>query len=158
MNYATRVLAALAASVLAGGVVAAGPPAELLAQLLRSSQQTIVGTVVETKASRVRNASGDEIIVTRAMIRVSETLKGRRMAWVPLELEGGTLDGITMGVSDLPLLERGDRGVFLVEAAGPGRFAPRGRGAGILKLDENDRLEGLGLSLAEVRSLARRAR
>ena len=158
MTYTIRVLAALAAPVLAGVVVAAGPPADLLAQRLRDSPHTIIGTVVETQARRVRTPFGDEIILTRAMIRVSETLKGPRVAWVPLEVEGGTVDGITMGVSDLPLLTKGERAVFLVEAAEPGRYLPHGRGAGILKLDDDDRIEGLGIGLAELRSIARGVR
>ena len=111
-------------------------------------------TVAETTSRYQENESGDQIIVTSARLAVSEIVKGPGGP-ATLEIEGGTVDGITMRVSSLPALSRGERAVFFLEPGRSGEFRPHLRGQGILKLDENDRVRGSSLSLDDIRRMAR---
>jgi hypothetical protein len=129
------------------------PPADAL-----SAAFSIVGTVNETRPARRRSSFGDEIIVTTAIIRVGETLRGKGPAWLALEVEGGTINDITMEASDTPLLNRGDRAVFLIDRLPDGRFVPHRRGSGILRLQADDHIRDSTLTLADVRRLASEAR
>ena len=134
------------------------PPADALSAGLRSAAFIIVGTVSETRPARRRSSFGDEIIVTTAIIRVGETLRGKGPAWLALEVEGGTINDITMEASDTPLLNRGDRAVFLIDRLPDGRFVPHRRGSGILRLQADDHIRDTTLTLADVRRLAAEAR
>ena len=132
-------------------------PADLK-KALQAASFTLVGTVTDTKPSRRRSAWGDELIVTTAVLRTDEVLKGAPPTWVPIELEGGTIGDITMEASHTPLVHKGDRAVFLVDRLSDGRYTAHQRGAGILKLRADDRLEDSTLGLNEIRQLAREAR
>ncbi len=145
------------AILMAAHTLAAEPTPAALKSALQEANFTLVATVTDTKPSRRRSAWGDEIIVTTAVLRTEETLKGAPPTWVPIELEGGTLDGVTMEASHTPLMRKGDRAVFLVDRLADGRYIAHHRGAGILKLRADDRLEDSALSLNEVRQLAREA-
>lgn len=153
----TRVFVATASAVVFSVAAHAGPAEIVLQRQLKTAAVTVVGQVVETRAARSQNASGDEIIITHAVVRVTETLRGPRVAWLPLELEGGTLDGVTLKVSDVPLVQEGDRAVFLADRRGE-RFVLHGRGAGVLALDAADAIEGTHLHLEDVRRMAREVR
>jgi hypothetical protein len=135
-------------------VAADAQTAEMTAGLQRA-KLSVIGSVSETRASRRRSSHGDEIIVTTAVVRVSESLRGNAPAWVSLDVEGGTLNGVTLEVSDTPLLRRGDRAVFLIEQLPDRRYVPLRGGAGIFKLKPDDSLENLPLTLNDVRRLAR---
>lgn len=75
-----------------------------------------------------------------------------------LVLEGGTVDGITLRVSSLPTLARGERAVFFLETGqDDGQFRPHLRGQGILKLDSSNRVPRSSLTLDEIRRLAQAA-
>jgi hypothetical protein len=146
----------LFAIVTVPGTLAQSPPAELTTALKRA-KFAIVGTITETRASRRRSSWGDDIIVTTAIVRTDETLRGAPPSWTALELEGGTLNGVTMEASDTPLTARGERAVFLVDQLSDGRYIAHGRRAGILKLRPDDRVVDSALTLNDVRRLAQEA-
>jgi len=100
---------------------------------------------------------GDRVIVTHTQLQVEETLKGASAQLVALTIEGGTVGDITMRVSDMSPLRKGDRGVFFLDSDQAGGNRPHGRGLGILKLDANNRIAGSDLSLGQVKTLVRGA-
>lgn len=120
----------------------------------RGAARVVVATVADTTSRYEQNESGDQIIVTSARLAVSEIVKGQGGP-VTLEIEGGTVDGITMRVSSIPSLSRGERAVFFLTPGRSGEFRPHLRGQGILKLDENDRVRGSSLKLDDIRRMAR---
>jgi hypothetical protein len=120
----------------------------------RGAARVVVATVGDTTSRHERNDSGDELIVTYATLAVEEALKGP-VGPVTIALEGGTIDGITMRVSSLPTLSKGERAVFFLAPGKSGEFRPHLRGQGILKLDANDRVPGSSLTLNEIRRLSR---
>ena len=125
-----------------------------LPERVRGASRVVVATVAETTARYERNDFGDELIVTYARLAVEESVKGAAGP-ATLALEGGTVDGITMRVSSLPTLARGERAVFFLTPGRNGEFRPHLRGQGILKLDSIDHVRGSSLSLGEIRRLAR---
>ena len=86
-------------------------------------------------------------------LEVEETLKGTPSDVRWLELEGGTLDGVTLHVSDMPSMQSGERAVFFLDG-GPTAHKPHLRGQGVLKLDGQNVVHGSSLRLDEVRRLA----
>jgi len=107
------------------------------------------------------NEFGDELIVSRTHLRVDTVLKGGRQTddeVVVMELEGGTIGDLTLDVSDLPSLERGERAVVFLGRNSRGALVPHGRGHGILKLESSGRVTGTQLTLAAVRQAVERAR
>jgi len=130
----------------------AGQP-HTIQERARGAARVVVATVTETSARRERNEFGDDLIITRAQLSVDEAVKGPAGP-ATLALEGGTVDGITMRVSDLPSLQRGERAVFFLSPGRNGEFQPHLRGQGILKLDTNDRVLDSSLTLDEIRRLA----
>jgi hypothetical protein len=146
--------------MVAGALAVSGP--SLAAQVgqprtiqerARGAARVVVATVVETSARRERNEFGDDLIITRAQLSVDEAVKGPGGP-TTLTLEGGTVDGITMRVSDLPSLKKGERAVFFLAPGRDGEFQPHLRGQGILKLDKDNRVPDSSLTLAEIRRLA----
>jgi hypothetical protein len=123
----------------------------------RGAARVVVASVAETTSRYERNKYGDELIVTAARLVVEEAIKGTDDAIV-MELEGGTVDGITMRVSDLPSIAKGERAVFFLTAGRNGSYEPHLRGQGILKLDDRDQVRGTNLSLNDIRRLTKEAR
>src|SRR5262249_39659889 len=120
-------------------------------QRLRGADRVVVGTIRRTEALMQTNAFGDRIIVTRAYVEVEETMRGDQDDSAIVEVEGGTLDGITLRVSSLPLLQAGRRAVFSLKrvptdphawADSTATFVPHQRGLGIMDLGSDDRLKG----------------
>jgi len=136
----------------------AQPQTAALNAALKQAKFAIVGTITETRASRRRSSWGDDIIVTTAIVRTDERLRGVAPSWTALDLEGGTLNGVTMEASDTPLTRRGERAVFLMDQLADGRLIAHGRRTGILKLRPDDRVEDSTLTLDDVRRLALEAR
>jgi hypothetical protein len=132
-------------------------PATPLAERARGAARVVVATVTETEAALEVNEHGDELIVTRARLRVEEALKGSADAAV-ITVEGGTLDGVTMRASTLPSLTRGERAVFFLEPGKRGELRPHLRGRGILKLDSHETVPGSSLTLSEIRKAVRAAK
>ena len=145
-------------SVIATAVVCLGFAAAAAAQSpdvaahAKKADKVVVATVEDVVPRYAVNEFGDRLIVSEVWLRVEETLKGTPQGLVSMDVEGGTIGDVTLKVSDLPILRRGERGVFLMDAAGAGKGRPHGRGAGILKLDQADRVAGTNLRLADVRA------
>jgi len=65
---------------------------------------------------------------------------------------------LTLNVSDLPALHRGDRGVFFLTTTKTTVHRPHDRGFGIVKLDASNHVAGSTTTLAEVKAAVRAAR
>lgn len=118
----------------------------------------VVVAVVEDVVSRFDvNEFGDRLIMSQTWVRVSETLKGAPAELLPVDVEGGTIGDLTLNVSDMPSLRKGDRAVFFLEASKTGGNKPHGRGDGILQLDAAGRVRGSNMTLNDVRSVVRSA-
>ena len=143
-------LVALAAPVTLSAAL--GQPATIQ-ERAHGAQRVVVASVADTTANYQRNQFGDNLIVTHARLAVEETIKGSGGP-VMVALEGGTVNGITLHVSSLPSLSRGERAVFFLTAGANGEFAPYLRGQGILKLDSTNHVKGSSLSLDDVRRMA----
>jgi hypothetical protein len=148
---------ALTAALLVVSAIGAGASSDRpvpLNERAAGAARVVVATAVDIEARFDTNASGDQLIVSRVRLQVHETLKGEPGdAWV--DVEGGTVDGITFRVSDLPEIHRGDRAVFFLERATGGVHTPHRRGLGILPLDEQNVVRGSSLDLEEIRRVAR---
>ena len=137
------------------GLAASDRPPATLAERVAGAQRVVVATTENIESRMQKNRFGDELIVSRVRLRVVETLKGVASDAALLDLEGGTLNGVTLRVSDLPDLVPGERAVFFLGAGSKGIHQPHLRGQGILKLDENDYVRGSSLGLDEIRRVAR---
>lgn len=118
--------------------------------------QKIVVAVVEDISPRFDvNEFGDRLIISQTWVRVSETLKGSSVNVLPVDVEGGTIGDLTLAVSDLPALHKGDRAVFFLDSTASGGNKLHGRGQGVMKLDSGDRVQGSNMMLSDVRALVR---
>jgi hypothetical protein len=136
----------------------ATPSAEMTGRL-RGAQKAIVGKVIGVRPRLQRNEWGDQLIVSRLTVAIDEHLKGggtERTADV--DVEGGTLNGLTLHVGHQPALDTGDRTVLLLDAGPGGVWVPHHKALGVLKVDSNERIAGSSLRLADVRDAARAAR
>jgi hypothetical protein len=127
-----------------------------LDERIAGAQKVVVASARSVDASWRENTYGDRLIVSRVLLNVEETLKGtpsNSPVW--MEMEGGTLDGMTLRVSDLPELQPGERAVFFLDQGENGISTPHLRGQGILKLDHDDFVRGSSLRLDAIRTLAR---
>ena len=157
-----HVLAASIFSLTLASPVAAqhGPPVDMTS-LARGADRVVVATVTRVAPVFQTNEFGDELIVSRTHLRVDAVLKpgpGADDQPLVLELEGGTIGDLTLDVSDLPKLARGERAVLFLRRNSRGATVPHGRGHGILKLDSSDRIQGTPLTLSAVRQAVGRAR
>ncbi len=117
-----------------------------------------MATATSVKPTWRTNAYGDRLIVSEVVLTVQETLKGRSAGTVQMDLEGGTLDGVTLRVSSLPDLKPGERAVFFLDRTLSGSHVPHLKGLGILKLDGTDRVIDSSLQLADIRQMVLGAR
>jgi hypothetical protein len=124
-----------------------------LVDIARGAHRVVVATVTHVQPVFQVNEYGDQLIVSRTHLRVDEVLKGSRAdgQTVVMEVEGGTLGDLTMTVSDLPVMSRGERAVVFLRQNTRGAMVPHERGDGILKLDSSDHVRESGLSLAAIR-------
>ena len=149
--------------VLGMGLVCLLAPAPLAAQApealpdVGNADKVVVAVVEDVVPRYAVNEFGDRLIVSEVWLRVEETLKGAPENLVPIEVEGGTVGDVTMRVSDLPMLRKGERGLFLLDANRNGKRRPHGRGEGILKIDRSDRVIGSNLRVADVRASVKRS-
>lgn len=133
-----------------------GPPSDLPSRA-KGAGRIVVARVLDVRAQFQTNRFGDQLIVSTAMLEVSETLKGAPASMLQIEVEGGTVGDLTLKVSDLPSLARGERAVFFLDDAGGGVMLPHERGRGILKLSQNDDVPDIGVTLDDVRRQVRDA-
>jgi hypothetical protein len=122
-----------------------------LAERARGAERVIVGRVAAVDPVWRVNEFGDRLIVSVVRVAVDQTLKGQTQPAVDVEVEGGTLDGLTLRVSDLTTFTAGERAVFYLRRNPRGAFVPHLRGQGLLKLDRSDRVPGSSLTLDEIR-------
>ena len=125
-----------------------------LEERIAGAREVVVAEAQAVSASWRQNEHGDRIIVSRVLLQVAETLKGSGARHLWLEVEGGTVDGVTLEVSSLPLMQEGDRAVFFLN---PERevYRPFLKGQGILALDEDGMVEGSSLHLNTIRRMSR---
>jgi hypothetical protein len=144
-----------AAAVIGGAAAAASDRGLPVADRAKGAQTIVVASVVEVTAALERNAYGDRIIVSHALLRVEEALKGAAPQLVPLDVEGGTVGDLTMQVSDMDAIGKGDRGVFFINRSKAGANVPHLRGNGIIKLDGGNRVRGSNATLDDVKRLVK---
>lgn len=148
---------ALLAFVSAGTLTASASSGRIasLDERIDGSQRVIVAHARSVDAGWRENNYGDRLIVSRVLLDVEETLKGPATSnAVSMDLEGGTLDGFTLVVSDLPTLQPGERAVFFLDQDQNGITTPHLRGQGILKLDDNNFVRGSSLRVEDIRNAA----
>jgi hypothetical protein len=150
--------AAVAAAILllSGSHLLAGPSADLV-QRFQGAQRAVVGKIASAEARWERNQWGDELIVTRMTVDVEETLRGVASRRLAVDVEGGTIDGLTLHVAHQPELSPGDRAVLILNEVQSGVHVPHRKGLGLLRLDANNNVEGTSTTLADVRAAARSA-
>ena len=160
-----RPLAALNLVALNGAVlslclgVSAGPASAqgrvaTLEQRFTGAERVVVAAASAVSAGWRQTVYGDRIIVTRVLLNVDETFKGAAAEQLWLEIEGGTVDGVTLEVSSVPLMHAGERAVFFLDAAEGNLHRPFLKGQGILKLDKDELVRGSTLHLNQIRSLS----
>lgn len=133
-----------------------GPPPDI-ASRAKGAGRIVVARVADVRAQFATNRFGDQLIISTAVLEVTETLKGAPQSALQVEIEGGTVGDLTLKVSDLPSLREGERAVFFLDAGTGGVSLPHGRGRGILKLSQTDQVENSGLSLGQLRQQIRTA-
>jgi len=149
-TYAVAVLAVCAAASIAFASDSRPVP---LAERIQGAEVVVVATPTSVDPSWRENGLGDRLIVSRYVLQAHETLKGRRAQAMSLDLDGGTLDGMTLRVSSSPVLAPGERAVFFLDG-GNGAYHAHLKGQGILKLDDQDVVRGSSLTLGEIRRAA----
>jgi hypothetical protein len=153
----TPLLVLLALFASRSPVVAADVPPGIL-RLLELADTVVVSTVERVEPQWQENDRGDRLIVSKTMVQSLEALKGELAMPVWIDVEGGTLDGVTLRVSSAPLLETGERAVLFLRRQSDGRFALVEGGIGVLKLDARDLVRGTTISLADIRLAAQGGR
>jgi hypothetical protein len=135
---------------------AADPPVDLPAAA-RAANHVVVATVTTIESAFDENEFGDRLIVSRVAFRVDETLKGQRETTGVIILEGGTVGDLTLRVSDMPQMERGQRAVLFMNPSTKGGHVPYGRGRGVMKLDTDNRVVGTALTIDDIKAAVRQA-
>ena len=154
MRTCAPMLAWLAATLFGPGLaVASAQDARSvpLAERARGAERVIVGSVTSVNPVWQVNEFGDRLIVSVVRVAVNETLKGPSLPTMDVDVEGGTLDGVTLRVSDQTSFAVGERAVFYLRRNVRGRFVPHLRSQGTLKLDQFDRVPENGLTLETIR-------
>jgi hypothetical protein len=113
-----------------------------LIQQARGAKKVVVGTVTNVTSTFDVNAYGDRLIVSNAQLHVDETLKGPKEPAVTFTVEGGTVGELSLSVSDMPVMEVGERAVVFLDDTNRGGHVPHGRGYGVLKLNANNQVDG----------------
>ena len=117
----------------------------------RGARKVVIAKTVSVTPTWRTTAHGDRLIVSEVALQVEETLKGTPASVVWLEMEGGTIDGVTLAVSSFTPMKAGERAVFFLDETSSGLHLPHLKGMGIMKVDANDRILGSSLRLEEVR-------
>jgi hypothetical protein len=139
------------AAVLLGSSAYAGQDTAELSERARDAERVVVGRVAAVNPVWRNNDHGDRLIISVVRVTVDETLKGQAQQQVDVEVEGGTIDGLTLRVSDMQAFLPGDRAVFYLARSQRGTFVPHERGRGLLKIDREGRVAGSATTLEQVR-------
>jgi hypothetical protein len=147
-------LALLAALLLPVGAANAAVILKSVEEMARGSASVVVARVV-TVTSRelpLDGTTGNHVIVSDAQLVVENRLAGSGSATLTVTVPGGTIDGLSMAVSEAPRFAVGDRCVLFLDGAG--RVVADRQG----KLDvEGDWVPGVSQSLATVEARISRA-
>jgi hypothetical protein len=149
-----RTLFAVSLVCLGAATVSAsiGPDVDI-ATRAKGAKKVVVATVVDVQSTFDINEYGDRLIVSHALLQVDETMRGTREEAATVTVEGGTVGDLTLKVSDMPMMVKGDRAVMFLDESTRGGYVPHGRGQGVLKLDSGNRVAGTSLTLDEIRSI-----
>jgi len=112
----------------------------------------VLATVTDVESEFGENAYGDRLILSQVRMQVNETMKGAHEGSLVVTLEGGTVGDLTLDVSDMPTMEKGERAVLFLSSTPGGSYVPSGRGAGVVKVDDDDRVVGENLTIDDVRA------
>jgi hypothetical protein len=132
------------------------PPIDLETQA-RGARKVVLATVVDVQSAFGENDFGDRLILSQVTLRADETLKGPHEATVVVTLEGGSVGGVTLDVSDMPQMERGQRAVLFLTGSAAGGLVPYSRGRGVMTLDADDRVTGTDLTVDDIRAVVKAA-
>ena len=122
-----------------------------LAERARGAEIVVVGRVASVAPEWQVNEFGDRLIISVVRVVVNETLKGQAAPTLDVEVEGGTIGGVTLHVSDQTSFAPGERAVFYLKRNARGSFVPHLRGEGLQKLDAANRVPGSSVTLADIR-------
>jgi len=135
-----------------GTVILAAQRADVpSAERARGAEQVVVGRVAAVTPTWRDNDFGDRLIVSVVHVVVEETLKGSAPTALDVEVEGGTIGSLTLHVSDIEPLARGDRAVFYLQHNRRGGLIPHLRGLGLQRLDGANHVRGSSVTLDQVR-------
>lgn len=152
----SRIAAALAATVfLSATAFAERPGTPPILERAQTAERVVVGTVVSVTPRFDTNEFGDRLIVSQTVVRVDETLKGVPAETLSIDVEGGTIGGVTLKVSDVRAVGVGDRTVFFVKTNRRGQLVPSLRGHSILHLNSRDEDDEEQVTLTDVRTKVR---
>lgn len=147
----------LAICLIAATVWASSETSVDVGEKAKGAKKVMVATVTDVQSELGENDYGDHLILSHVALRVDETLKGVPEGTVVVTLEGGTVGDLTLDVSDMPRMTKGERAVLFVEDSKKGGYIPHRRGSGVMKLDSDDRVEGTDMSLDDIRAAVRAA-
>lgn len=139
------------------GLSAAEGPDVPVAERAKGAQRVVVAKATDSWSSFEVNKYGDRLIVSHVTFDVEETIKGRPVAQVVVDVEGGTVNGLTLKVSDMPAFERGHRAVLFLDEASTGKLQLHRRGLGSLRLNERNQVADTDVPLTTIRSQIRQA-
>uniref|UniRef100_A0A832I532 Uncharacterized protein n=1 Tax=Eiseniibacteriota bacterium TaxID=2212470 RepID=A0A832I532_UNCEI len=150
-------LAALAASVLAGAASATTMVRLDTRALARGSQDIVIGQVTGTSA---RWNDDRTRIVTEVRVRVERALKGAAAAELVLTQPGGELDGFRYSVEGAPHFRAGEEALLFVWRDAAGRATVNGLAQGKFDIRRDPasgvrtvRRAAAGLGIGDARSL-----
>ena len=153
MKTSGAVLIAMLLGGTAGDLSASGQPVPI-PDRARGAERVVVAKIADLSATFETNEFGDQLIVSHVRLEVEESLKGSPDPAVDIDVLGGTVGDLTLEVSTLPRLSRGERAVFfLARDQRTGKLVPHLRGQGILKLDPANRVKGSSLDLPRIKEL-----
>jgi hypothetical protein len=137
--------------------VSASDPEIDLGSQAKGAKKIVVATVTDVQSSFGVNDHGDQLILSRVSLKVDETMKGPHEATVVVTLEGGTLGDLTLSVSDMPEMKKGERAVFFLDDSPRNGRVPHRRGASVMKLNQDNRVEGTDLTIDDIRAAVKAA-
>ena len=163
LNLRHLAVAVLLTLMVAEGSAWAGNREEF-EERFEKAQAVMTATVCELRSYYQTNQYGDRLIFSLARLCPEEVFKAPCAEPFLLEIEGGTVDGVTLRNTELPLLKTGDRAVFLLTPSPtrPGAFNLSGGGEGYFWFQDKTHLvdfdSRLSVTLSTIRSVARSAR
>ena len=132
------------------------PPLDLVDRA-RGATKIVLATVVELDAAFGENEFGDQLILTHVTMQVSETMKGAHETDMVVTLEGGTIGDLTLDVSDMPKMTKGQRAVLFLTITPPVPMCRHHRGSSVMNVSADDQVTGTGLTVSELRAAIKAA-